>query len=139
MFDNLAQFLVMHTSSLKASTDKIAACRQCLQDAGDYPDPKNFLPERFCDSTGPILLNDAPEPRQFTFGYIRRVCPGRNFAENILWVNIATLLSVFDIRRPDGPKEPGIISRMGMMKPELFECLFVPRSEDRLNQLLADK
>ncbi|PBK63147.1 cytochrome P450 [Armillaria solidipes] len=111
---------------------------QCLQDAGDYPDPENFLPERFCDSTGSILLNDAPEPRQFTFGYGRRVCPGRNFAENILWVNIATLLSVFDIRRPDGQKEPRIISHMGVMKPEPFECLFVPRSEDRLNQLLAD-
>ncbi|SJL13069.1 uncharacterized protein ARMOST_16506 [Armillaria ostoyae] len=90
---------------------------QCLQDAGDYPDPENFLPERFCDSTGSILLNDGPEPRQFTFGYGRRV---------------------FDIRRPDGQKEPRIISHMGVMKPEPFECLFVPRSGDRLNQLLAD-
>ncbi|KAK0484584.1 cytochrome P450 [Armillaria novae-zelandiae] len=112
---------------------------QCLQDEGDYPDPENFLPERFCDSTGSVLLNNVPEPRQFAFGYGRRVCPGRNFAENILWVNIATLLSVFDIRRPDGQKEPRIFSHMGLMKPEPFECLFVPRSEGRLNQLLADK
>ncbi|KAK0223999.1 cytochrome P450 [Armillaria fumosa] len=112
---------------------------QCLQDAGDYPDPEDFLPERFCDSTGSVLLNDVPEPRQFAFGYGRRVCPGRSFAENILWMNIATLLSVFDIRGPDGQKEPRIFSHMGLMKPEPFECLFVPRSEDRLNQLLADK
>ncbi|KAK0451903.1 cytochrome P450 [Armillaria borealis] len=103
---------------------------QCLQDAGDYPDPENFLPERFCDSTGSILLNDAPEPRQFTFGYGRRVCPGRNFAENILWVNIATLLRTQDYLTHGR-------DYCFHKKLEPFECLFVPRSEDRLESALG--
>src|ERR1700744_3359887 len=39
------------------------------------------------------------DPREFSFGYGRRICPGRYFAEASAWITIATALSLFTFER----------------------------------------
>jgi hypothetical protein len=65
----------------------------------------------------------------YTFGYGRRVCPGRYVAENALFVTIAQVLAVFSISKIDGEEprvafEPGVISH-----PVPFKCRIKPRSK----------
>jgi cytochrome P450 len=90
-------------------------------DPNVYPDPMVFRPERYLDTPA------QPDPRQFVFGYGRRICPGRYVADNALFLTIAQVLAVFDIRKVVGgdgkdlkPKvgfTPGVISH-----PEPFRC-----------------
>ncbi|KAK0224000.1 cytochrome P450 [Armillaria fumosa] len=111
----------------------------CLHDENDFPEPNEFRPERFTD--GHKLFKDIPDPRNFAFGYGRRICPGRHFAESNLWMNIATLLSVYDIRYPvdvnglEQKQDPKFIWKLALLKPEEFECHFEPRSKERLEKL----
>ncbi|KAK0484583.1 cytochrome P450 [Armillaria novae-zelandiae] len=111
----------------------------CLHDENDFPEPDEFRPERFTD--GHKLFKDIPDPRDFAFGYGRRICPGRHFAESNLWMNIATLLSVYNIRYPvdanglEQKQDPKFIWKLALLKPEEFECHFEPRSKERLEKL----
>jgi len=111
----------------------------CLHDENDFPEPNEFRPERFTD--GYKLFKDIPDPRNFAFGYGRRICPGRHFAESNLWMNIATLLSVYNIRYPvdvnglEQKQDPKFIWNLALLKPEEFECHFEPRSKERLEKL----
>lgn len=40
----------------------------------------------------------SADPLAVCFGYGRRICPGRYAADAQLWISIASILSVFDIR-----------------------------------------
>jgi cytochrome P450 len=55
-----------------------------------YPDPFKFDPTRH--------LGDSPQldPFKFTFGMGRRACPGAQLAEMTMFLNVATMLAVFD-------------------------------------------
>ena len=66
-------------------------------DPAVYPDPMTFRPERFIETP-----THSPErdPRDFIFGFGRRVCPGRYVADNAVFVTIAQSLAVFDISKP---------------------------------------
>ena len=48
-----------------------------------YPDAEKFIPERFLDAEGRLTDDD---PREFIFGFGRRICPGWSFA---LWVGMS--------------------------------------------------
>jgi cytochrome P450 len=90
-------------------------------DPNVYPDPMVFRPERYLESP------TQPDPRQFVFGYGRRICPGRHVADNALFVTIAQVLTVFDIRKvvgrdgkdvePEVRFVPGVIAH-----PVPFRC-----------------
>lgn len=88
-----------------------------------------FQPERFLAKDGKDL---PPDPRSFCFGFGRRVCPGRNLAENSLFLTIVQSLAVFSINKPteDGKEvepevkfSPGVVSH-----PQPFKTSITPRS-----------
>jgi len=94
-----------------------------------------FRPERFLGET------PEPDPRTWTFGYGRRVCPGRYVADNALFITIAQALSVFKIEKlvengrvvePELKFEPGVVSH-----PIPYKTSIVPRSEKHA-QLIRD-
>ncbi|CEL08495.1 hypothetical protein ASPCAL11644 [Aspergillus calidoustus] len=92
-------------------------------DPETYKDPRTFNPSRF--------LSPTPEmdPRNLSFGFGRRICPGRLLADSTIFMTIAKSLAVFDIQ-PDGEDSvgeeflPGVISH-----PAPFRLRITPRSE----------
>ncbi|THU97021.1 cytochrome P450 [Dendrothele bispora CBS 962.96] len=94
-----------------------------------YHSPMTFKPERF---TQPEPERD---PRQFMFGFGRRICAGRHLADVSIFLACARVLSVFDITKyrdengeavmPDTEVTSGISSY-----PSDFGCTIFPRSEN---------
>jgi hypothetical protein len=90
----------------------------------------DFRPERHLETP---THKAEPDPRNFIFGYGRRICPGRYVADNALFITIAQSLAVFDITKvirdgrtvePEVKFEPGAISH-----PVPFECSIKPKSK----------
>ena len=87
-----------------------------------YPEPESFKPERFMnkvqstESFERVLNSFEPEdPATLIFGFGRRICPGRFFADSNAWLMISGLLATFDIK-------PKIDAATG--KPKLPKCEF---------------
>ena len=73
--------------------------REILHDPVMYPEPDAFKPERFIDPDGG--LRDDPVLTT-VFGFGKRICPGRHLADATLFIVIASLLSVFDVKKGKG-------------------------------------
>ncbi len=86
--------------------------RAILHDPALYPEPHAFKPERFLNQDG--TLRDDPVLMS-AFGYGKRICPGRHFADGTLFIVIASVLSVFNIRRPDSENGPFNYSYTGSL------------------------
>ncbi|KAF9222718.1 cytochrome P450 [Gyrodon lividus] len=98
-----------------------------------YPDPNDFKPERFLNSDG--TLND--DTVSYVFGFGRRICPGRHFADASLWSAIASVLAVFKIEKSDTHfTEPKWISG-ATSRPAPFPCRITPRVPERLEALVG--
>ncbi|KIK30866.1 hypothetical protein PISMIDRAFT_20892 [Pisolithus microcarpus 441] len=67
-----------------------------LHDPSVYPEPTDFIPDRFLPSEGKELPND---PRDICFGFGRRICPGMHLADASVWLSAAMSLAVFDISK----------------------------------------
>ncbi|KAF5354017.1 hypothetical protein D9756_007058 [Leucocoprinus leucothites] len=67
-----------------------------LHDSEIYKDPLAYNPERFLKD-GKIDPK-VQDPTVASFGFGRRICPGRYFAENSIFILISHLLAVYDIR-----------------------------------------
>jgi len=99
-------------------------------DPSRYPSPETFNPSRFLETPNHKAERD---PRDFTFGYGRRICPGRYVADNALFITIAQSLAVFKFEKlvengrgePEYHAEPGLVSHL---KP--YRIQIKPRSED---------
>jgi cytochrome P450 len=74
-------------------------CRAVLHDPVMYPEPDSFKPERFINPDG--SLRDDPVVTSL-FGSGKRICPGRHLADATIFIVIASLLSVFNIKKGDG-------------------------------------
>ncbi|KAG8926797.1 hypothetical protein FRC00_002566, partial [Tulasnella sp. 408] len=61
------------------------------RDTKYYPDPSSFDPGRY--------LQQPPEldPREFVFGYGRRICPGNEFGFQAMWILAASILWAFEV------------------------------------------
>ncbi|OCH88086.1 cytochrome P450 [Obba rivulosa] len=102
-----------------------------LHDPEDYPEPDTFAPERFIKNEK--LDPNVKDPSTAAFGFGRRSCAGREFAESTLFINIASILHAFHITPaldvfgrsmvPEPRATSGFLSH-----PIPFECLVKPRS-----------
>lgn len=99
-----------------------------LHDPTVYAEPESFDPSRY------LSPRNEPDPSPDAFGFGRRKCGGRIFAENGLFLNIAMTLATLTISKAVGqdgqeievevkPK-PGIL-----MYPTEFDFKVAPRSE----------
>ncbi|KAJ7719464.1 cytochrome P450, partial [Mycena olivaceomarginata] len=126
---------------IPAGTMVVPNSYECARDESIFPEPEEFRPERFTD--GVKLFTNIVEPRDFAFGYGRRVCPGRQIADSTVWITIVTMLYVFDIRKatgPDGqPIEPDLVLANSAITsfPKPFVCDFIPRSAQHIEILNA--
>ncbi|KAI0371242.1 CyP450 monooxygenase [Pilatotrama ljubarskyi] len=100
------------------------------RDESRYPDPREFKPERYLKDGK--LNSDIHVPTEFVFGYGRRICPGRYFAEASLFLIVSSVLHTLSVSAPldengnpvklEGKMTSGVISY-----PEPFECVIKPR------------
>ena len=74
--------------------------RRILHDPKAWPEPECFIPERFMGEgdKGELQHLSPTEKLSSAFGYGRRFCPGRHMGDAQVWISIASILSVFDIR-----------------------------------------
>ncbi|KAI0693293.1 cytochrome P450 [Cerioporus squamosus] len=126
---------------IPAGTIMIPNTWACLHDPETYPEPDRFMPERFLGKDGE-LDPDVCDPARFAFGYGRRICPGRYFADASLFINIAMVLHVFNITLPLDKSGNPIPLELKMASslisyPEDCRCTIKPRSEQARQLILA--
>ena len=70
-------------------------------DPAVYSDPDAFLPSRFACPTTKDGAQPPPalDPRDVVFGFGRRACAGRQFAESNVWLAVAGIVAAFAIDR----------------------------------------
>ncbi|KAF7374170.1 hypothetical protein MSAN_00298800 [Mycena sanguinolenta] len=96
-----------------------------------YSDPMTFNPRRF-------LSMDAGEaeldPSKICFGYGRRICAGKLFADTFIFLICSTVLSLFNIQKATKNGvvvEPAVGQTSGTVsRPLPFVCTVVPRGEE---------
>jgi hypothetical protein len=119
-------FLPISTQSWLADFD-----RAITHDPKVYHDPSVFRPERFL---GSLEHEPEPDPHNVSFGFGRRICPGRVLADSSIYLTVAQSLAVFAISKTvENGKEiepvvqfsPGIISH-----PAPYQTSVKPRSPE---------
>ncbi|EPS99953.1 hypothetical protein FOMPIDRAFT_1123536 [Fomitopsis schrenkii] len=103
-----------------------------MRDPDLYPDPDIFRPERYYG----LPSDEAKrlDPRNIVFGYGRRICPGRRFADTSDWLVIAAILATFNIRKARDATGNEIIPPIeftsgSVTHPRDCVCSIMPRSE----------
>jgi len=112
-------------------------------DESRFPNPQAFIPERFLNEDGSLKPNDI---ENISFGFGRRICVGRHFADTSVWSVIAKVLAIFKILQPldengiEIPIEPKFSSGLAI-RPLPFQCRIVPRipgmDTEKLEELIA--
>ena len=67
------------------------------QDTTQYPNPQVFDPNRWIPTDAKAKL--PLDPREYAFGFGRRICPGVHLAHSSAWLMMVSLLATFDIKK----------------------------------------
>ena len=70
-----------------------------LHDPNTFEKPFEFIPERYLDSDG-NLDPSVPDAEMGGFGFGRRICPGRHFGKDTIFLFAASVLATFNIAQP---------------------------------------
>jgi cytochrome P450 len=70
--------------------------RAILHDPETYPDPEEFKPERFLNEDGSVRDDPA---LSLVFGIGKRICPGRHFVNDTVFIVTSSVLSVFKVTK----------------------------------------
>ncbi|KAL9628975.1 MAG: hypothetical protein Q9204_005542, partial [Flavoplaca sp. TL-2023a] len=105
-----------------------------LHDPKVYSEPDTFKPGRYL-----APLNE-PDPSDLAFGYGRRSCAGRFFADASIYITVAQMLSVFRIRKAtdsDGNEVPVKLEAIAGMvnRPKPYQFKIEPRSQHHADLL----
>ncbi|KAK7683740.1 hypothetical protein QCA50_013116 [Cerrena zonata] len=103
-----------------------------MQDPDLFPNPEEYIPERFVP--GSTLFNPILQPFDLPFGFGRRVCPGMHLARNSIFITVARILWAFDISPPVDSNgefvlpDPSNFTDGFNSRPIPFGCNLKPRS-----------
>ncbi|KZS87613.1 cytochrome P450 [Sistotremastrum niveocremeum HHB9708] len=106
-----------------------------------YPNPMKFDPLRYFN----VQLEKKqlqPDPRNYVYGFGRRVCGGMLFADAAVFTQIAAILSIFTISKEIdqfGKEITPIVDFTGgiVTHPEDFVCKFTARSREAVELVTA--
>ncbi|KAF8258563.1 cytochrome P450 [Lactarius quietus] len=100
-----------------------------LHDPALYPEPDTIKPERFFNQDG--TLRDDPRTG---------ICPGKHLADATLFIVVASVLSVFNVRRSDLESGPLRYSYTGSIasRSNTFPCMFTARDKIAEELIIAD-
>ncbi|KAI0363883.1 cytochrome P450 [Pilatotrama ljubarskyi] len=114
-----------------------------MRDERRFPEPDEFRPERFLVASkedGAVSANaeEMRYARHVVFGFGRRVCPGRFYAEALLWTTLSGVLATTTISQPsDTPfVKPDVIDGT-IIRYEDFPCEVQERFEGSANLVRA--
>ncbi|KAJ8489968.1 hypothetical protein ONZ45_g13370 [Pleurotus djamor] len=97
-----------------------------LHDESTFPDPDEFKPERFFkDGNIDTKLEEIVE--HATYGFGRRMCPGRHFASRSLWLYISSILTTFSMSQKTterGALVTCMVPRSGQAKEQMQDQSF---------------
>ena len=65
------------------------------RDSSLYPEPNAFKPDRFLNLDPDTRA--AMDPRNYVFGFGRRICPGMHLVEAAVWLLIANMIATLEI------------------------------------------
>ncbi|KAI0821232.1 cytochrome P450 [Irpex lacteus] len=104
-----------------------------------YPDFDTYRPERFIDDTDKnnAIFTDTHQLGHVTYGFGRRNCVGQSFANQSLFITIATMLWALDFSpavdedgEPIMPPLDEWVDEGIVVRPKHFECQIVARFPD---------
>ncbi|THH27142.1 hypothetical protein EUX98_g7043 [Antrodiella citrinella] len=109
-------------------------CRGILHNPNDYPQPEVFWPERYIAHDGQID-SSVRDPCTIAFGFGRRICPGSDYAMNLITICVASILHVFHIEVDvDEFGQPAKLSSQGssdaISAPTSFPIHLTPHSPE---------
>ncbi|KAJ7480162.1 cytochrome P450 [Mycena galericulata] len=101
-----------------------------------YTNPMSFDPERFIAKEG---KKPELDPRDMSFGFGRRICPGRVLADASVFITVAMTLAMFNISKHFDGSEINVEQTTGVIShPSAFKCSIQPRSEKARDIIQAD-
>jgi len=107
-----------------------------MHDERLYPNADTFNPDRFLEPADEDLKRRR-DPRNYVFGFGRRLCPGINVVESSVWLLLACMIATLDISKAVDDSgnvvEPVVDFNNPIFRiPDAFKCDIRPRSEKSL-------